>query len=324
MGETDDDGLIFAYAFDGQGGARTLGWDDLDRPREGFVWIHLHLDAARARQWLGERSGLDPVAVEALLYEETRPRSTPMGEGLLVNLRGVNLNPGADPEDMVAVRIHIDAHRAITVRRGKLMAIQDIRDQIAENAAPRGAGEFLVDLADRLVERMGPVIADLDDGVDAVEDKVLSAAGAALRTELWQLRRTAIALRRYIAPQRDAMGRLLTERIGWMDSHSTQRMREVADRITRYVEDLDTMRDRAAVVQDELTTRLTDQMNRNMYLLSIIAGIFLPLSLVTGILGINVGGIPGDKWGWSFYVVLAGLCAMGAAEYWIFRRMKWL
>jgi len=324
MDETQDDGLICAYALDGRGGARVLGWDDVERAADGFRWIHLHLDGARARRWLAERSGVPAIAVEALLYEETRPRCTPIGDGLLVNLRGVNLNPGADPEDMVAVRVYVDAGRAITVRRGKLMAIQDMRDRLAEGTGPRDAGDFLVELSARLVERMGPVIADLDDSVDAIEDKVLSSAGAALRTELWQLRRTAIALRRYVAPQREAMARLATERVACVDAVAAQRLREVADRITRYVEDLDAMRDRAAIVQDELTTRLSEQMNRNMYLLSIIAGIFLPLSLVTGVLGINVGGIPGDKWDWGFYAVLVGLCAMGAVEYWLFRRMKWL
>lgn len=320
----DDDGLLYACRLDGRGGAQDLDWAGLVSPGEGFVWVHLHLDSERARAWLADESGLPGIVVEALTYEDVRPRCTPLGGGLLVNLRGVNLNPGADPEDMVAVRVYIDKDRAVTVRRRRMMAVQDIRERLAAGRGPRDAGDFLVELAARLVERMGPVIQDLDDAIDEVEEQVLAGGGAAHRAALWRLRRMAIALRRYIAPQREAMGRLIGERIDWLDMANVQRLREVADRITRYVEDLDSARERAAVVQDELGTRLTEQMNRNMYVLAVIAAIFLPLSLITGLLGVNVAGIPGDKWKWSFAAVSAGLLLIGALEYLIFRRMKWI
>jgi zinc transporter len=320
----DDDGLIYACRLDGKGGATEVGWEALTRPDAGFVWAHLHLDSARARCWLAEESGLPAIVAEALIYEDVRPRCTPVGDGLLVNLRGVNLNPGADPEDMVAVRIYIDARRAVSVRRRRMMAVQDIRDEFAAGRGPCDAGDFIVELARRLVERMGPVIGDLDDAIDDVEDRVLAAGGAEHRTELWRLRRMAIALRRYIAPQREAMGRLVGERTEWIDARNGQRLREVADRITRYVEDLDSARERAAVVQDELNTRMTERINRNMYVLAVIAAIFLPLSLLTGLLGVNVAGIPGDKWPWAFGTVSAGLLLIGVLEYLFFRKMKWL
>jgi zinc transporter len=153
---------------------------------------------------------------------------------------------------------------------------------------------------------------------------VLTETSAALRGELWQCRRQAIALRRYIAPQRDAIARMAIERVPWIDALAGQRLREAGDRITRYVEDLDAGRERAAIVQDELTTRLTEQMNRNMYLLSIFAGIFLPLSLIVGLLGINVGGIPGGEWPWAFTAVALGTAAIGIVEYLVIRRLRWL
>lgn len=181
-----------------------------------------------------------------------------------------------------------------------------------------------MEIADRLLSRMGPIIADLDDGIDELEEQIISSTSASQRGELWQLRRQAISLRRYISPQRDAIAKLVTERISWIDTHANQRLREIADRITRYVEDLDSARERAAIVQDELSTRLSEQMNRNMYVLSVIAGIFLPLTLITGLLGINVGGIPGEKWPWAFAVVTAGLIFTGVIEYLLFRRLKWI
>lgn len=322
---SDDDGLLCAYALDGKGGARELDWDGIaESGSEGFLWVHLHLDGAHARQWLSAQSKLPEVAIDALQYEDVRPRCTPLGQGLLVTLRGVNLNPGADPEDMVAVRIYVDERRAVTVRRRRLMAVQDIRDELAAGRGPRNAGEFVVDLSKRLVERMGPVISDLDDNVDSMEDRSLTDAHASLRKELWSLRRVAIALRRYVAPQREAMMRMAGERTPWIDVECGQRLREVADRITRYVEDLDAARERAAIVQEELDTRLSEQMNRNTYILSVIAAIFLPLGLLAGLLGINVGGIPGDKSHWGFTIVVVGVVFIGIVEYLILRRLKWV
>lgn len=322
---SDQDGLICAYVLDGVGGGRALHWPDLaPMPQAGFTWVHLHLEGAQTRDWLREKSGLPELVVEALTYDEVRPRCTPIGEGLLVNLRGVNLNPGADPEDMVAVRVYIDAGRAITVRRRRMMAVNDIRERLAARAGPCDASDFLVELATRLVERMGPVIADLDDAIDALEGRAIDEAASGLRAELWDLRRTAIELRRYIAPQRDAMTRLVSERVVWIDAAGGQRLREVADRITRYVEDLDAARERAAIIQDELTTRLAETMNRNMYVLSVIAAIFLPLSLLTGLLGINVGGIPGVEWEWAFWIVTAGIVLIGLVGYLLLRRLRWV
>ncbi len=322
---SEEDGLICAWRLDGNGGGTEVGWDDLTTAAENSgTWVHLHFESERARKWLRRESGLSGLVAEALLYEETRPRCAAVGDGLLINLRGVNLNPGANPEDMVQLRLYVDRHRMVSVRRRRLMAIQDIRDRLAEGRGPKNSSDFIVSTTSGLMERMGPVISDLDDRVDDIEDRVLMTSDASLRGELWQMRRQSIALRRYIAPQREAMARLVTEEISWIEPNVGQRLREIADRITRYVEDLDAARERASIVQDELTTRLTEQMNRNMYVISIIAAIFLPLSLLTGLLGINVAGIPGDKWPWAFTAVGIGIAVLGVVEYYVFRKLKWL
>lgn len=323
----DHDGLIYACRLRSDGSAIPADWADLASglARSGdALWVHLNLLGERTESWIREVSGLPEVAQDALLSEETRPRCNALGEGLLINLRGVNLNPGADPEDMVSIRLYVDKHNIVSVRRRRLIAVKSIRDAIGRNEGPATSAEFLVMLAQYLMDNLGPVIAELDDQVDALEERVIEASNAELRSELWQIRRQAIAIRRYVAPQRDAMAHLVAERVSWLDPLSTQQLREATDRITRYVEDLDTGRERAAIVQDELTTRLSEKMNRNTYVLSVAAGIFLPLTLLSGLLEINVGGIPGQSWPWAFTAVTLAMVVLGFLEFLILRRLRWL
>ncbi|MEX2642298.1 MAG: zinc transporter ZntB [Acetobacterales bacterium] len=320
--------LVCACRFDGQGGAEALDWAGIARSwpggDAGVLWIHLNRDGPRTRQWLRSESGLDPLICDALLADTTRPRCTRIGDGLLLNLRGVNLNPGADPEDMVTIRMWAEAGRIVSVRLRNVMAINDIRERLESGRGPASAADFVVDLTTRLVERMDPVIGGLDDQVDEMEEVVAAGAQPGLRAKLTDLRRTAITLRRYVAPQREATNRLLMEEVDWIDPRNRSRLREAADRVIRYIEDLDAARERAAVVQEELSARIAEQMNRNTYVLSIVAGIFLPLGLLTGLLGINVGGMPGTDWGWAFAVVCVLLAALTGLEVWLFRRLKWI
>ena len=106
-----ESGLVQAYILDGSGGGNKVGWPEVEGWQAGegkALWLHLDYSHPLVRQWLKGREGLDRLVVENLLSEDSRPRSTPFHDGLLLGLRGVNLNPGADPEDMVAIRLWID------------------------------------------------------------------------------------------------------------------------------------------------------------------------------------------------------------------------
>jgi len=322
---SDAEPLICAFMLNREGGGTALGWQDIAAipAGEGILWVHLHRESPETHVWLTDIAKLPQVAIDALLAAESRPRATAFDDRLLLDLRGVNLNPGADPEDMVAIRGWIDGDRIITVRRRKLMAVDDLRSAIERGRGPRTTAGFILMLAQNLLTRMQAVIGEIDDRVDALEDEVLTAQSADLRRSLAELRRQAIALRRYIGPNREALARLLVEPPPWIEERHRMQLREVSDRITRYIEDLDSARDRAAVVQEELASRISETINRNTYLLSLVAAIFLPLGLLTGLLGINVAGIPGEKWPWAFAAVCLILIALGATLVWFLRRRRW-
>jgi zinc transporter len=319
-------GLIYAWVLDGKGGGRRLADAEIDawKPADGLLWLHLDYTETAARKWLKQRSGLDRPVVNALRAEETRPRSQAVGDGLLLSLRGINLNPGADPEDMVAVRVYADATRIITTRRRRLMSAQNIDTSLAAGEGPKNTGEFIVQLSSQLVIHMRETIDNADDRVSEIEEMLVQQADQRLRRDLSELRREAIALRRYLAPQRDAMLQLQGERVSWLSETDRQGVREVMDHLMRYLEDLDSVRDRAAVMHEELANQLSEQLNQRMYVLSLVAAFFLPLGFLTGLLGINVGGIPGADEPWAFYIFIVLLIVVVGLQIWLFQRKRWL
>ncbi|NNJ63977.1 MAG: zinc transporter ZntB, partial [Xanthomonadales bacterium] len=188
---------------------------------------------------------------------------------------------------------------------------------------PEGTPDIFLRILDRLVQRINDVIDSLEDRAAALENSVMDEPEQKLRAELSSLRREAIMLRRYLAPQREALGRLLSEAPPWFGESNRLRLRETYDRQVRLVEDLDSVRERLTVVHEELISQLSDELNKRMYVLSIVAALFLPLGFLTGLLGINVGGIPGAEYPYAFWVFVAMLAGLVSFQLWFFIRKKW-
>ncbi|HCS28405.1 MAG TPA: zinc transporter ZntB [Spongiibacteraceae bacterium] len=320
------DGLIYAMLFDGEGGAKELSAEQIDgwQESDGLLWLHFDYSKPEVREWITDRSGLDEVSVSALLAEETRPRAMAAGNALLIALRGVNLNPGADPEDMVSIRLWTDNKRIISTRRRRLLSVDDIIGVIRSGHGPANAAEFISLLSSRLTVRMQDAIEQAEDDVADLEDAVLTMNRQTMRNELSGLRRQLIALRRYMSPQREALNRIQLEAPKWFDDFQRLRMRETSDRMMLYIDVLDSVRERAAVTQEELVNQLSEEFNKRMYVLSIVAAIFLPLGFFTGLLGINVGGMPGAEESIAFWLV-CGICVLVVVgEVILFRRKRWL
>jgi zinc transporter len=248
----------------------------------------------------------------------------PFDDGVAVILRGINFNPGAEPDDMVSVRIWANARLVVSCRKLPLLAVQDVQRSIDRERGPRNAGELLAAIGDRLAERMDDVIEGLEDRSDALEEQVEEGDLQQLNAALADLRRTFIGLRRYLVPQRDALLRLAAAKVSWLEEEDRSWLREVADQTTRYLEALEAARDRAAVTQEELLQRLQEKTERRMYLLSVITAVFLPLGLITGILGVNVGGIPGTESPWAFMLLCLATVAFVVLELWFLRRTRWI
>ena len=263
------------------------------------------------------------ATIAALLAGETRPRSAFNEQGLLIVLRGVNTNPGADPEDMVSVRIWIDAKRIISSRRRKLLSIQDVRESLKSGDGPTSSGNFLGVVVERLADRIGDFVDAIEERMDAAEEEIASGRSLDFRQRLSASRRQIAHVRRFLAPQRDALDRLNRQSCEWLTEPDAHSLRQESDRITRYLEDLDLAKERAIVLQEELLSQIAQEQNSRMYVLSVVAAIFLPLTFVTGLLGMNVGGLPGleSKLGFVWSVFVMAVAAVGLVVF--FRWKKW-
>jgi len=326
MASTIPGGLLHALVLDRNGGATPIEPGAIQnwRPEDGLLWLHLDVAEHPPREWMQTILGLKPFVVEALNADETRPRSLEVGNNLLTVLRGVNMNPGDDPEDMVSVRLWIERDRIISTRRRKLLSVQDVKAHLERGTGPKTSGDFLAQLIGRLADRIGDFVDAIEDRLSAIEEAESDDPVQVRRRSLADLRRQIAAVRRFVAPQRDALDRLYRNPGNVLSDAESNRLREEADRVTRYLEDLDLARERAVVLQEELMNELAQLQNTRMYVLSVVAAIFLPLTFVTGLLGMNVGGLPGIDSPRGFLIALIVMVATSALILIYFRFRKWL
>lgn len=322
----NNNGIINACAIQGDGTKIDLTNENILQAVQGNTvsWVHLDGNKQETRKWLNKDiSDLDHIIVDALLAEETRPRIMEFEQGSLMILRGVNLNENSSPEDMISIRLWIDEHRIISVQRRPLKAVKDIYNKLEKGKGPKNAGDFVALLAARLFERMEPIFTDMDEKLDSIEEAVIENPDISERKLITDIRKKAIIFRRYIAPQRDVIMHLRTSNQTWLTDMHKRKLQESLDRVMRYVEDLEAIRERAQIVKDELSSVLADNMNKNMYVLSVIAAIFLPLGFFTGLMGINIGGMPGVDNTNAFWIFSGVLTAMVVLQVIIFKKLKW-
>jgi zinc transporter len=322
-------GLVHALVLNGKGGARSIPRTELDdlqlEPHES-VWLHWDRSHPQTQTWLRTASGLSQFVCDLMLEENTRPRLLALPENeLLLFLRGVNLNPGAEPEDMVSVRIFAAAQRVISLRLRSLRATDELIASLNEGKGPKTASELLLYLAQFLTDKVQAVVSELTELVDDMEERIdADERYMPEHGNMVHIRRRAAGLRRFLAPQREIYAQLTRSKMPWFLEDDADYWNELNNSLTRYLEELELNRERVGLVLEAEDRRLSERMNRTMYRFGIITGIFLPMSFLTGLLGINVGGIPGSEnpYGFLFACLLMLVVAIG--QMWLFKRLRWV
>ncbi len=316
--------LLHGYDVSSAGDVRALDVvASQGHPEAGWYrWIHLELDDEESITWLAQFAELPPEVATALASTHPRPHVERVGGGVVLVLRAVNPDPGAVSEEMVALLAWIESDRVLTLRRDPLAALQKVEARMQQGTAPTSPASLIAALVDEMQSRIDGAVGSLEDRLDDIESRAAEGElTSAEVSDLSDVRRHAVTIRRHLAPQALALADLLHVGLGFDQEH---RLSELAQRTRRHVDMLDSIRERAGVTQEEQSHHLADRLNRRMYALTVVAGIFLPLGFLTGLLGINVAGIPFAEHPWSFAIVAGACIALLGVEIWFFRRRGWL
>ena len=319
----DRDGLLWCYIIEANQSAQLCSFEEVKAYQgSGYTWVHMQSDELDTALTL-EKLGLAPARIESLCALETRPKAQEYADGMLIYLRGINRNPEADPEDMVSLRVWVREKQLISLRRKdrRLLSVLDVKESLDNGENPASPMDLVVNIVNCITDRISETVDELDDELTEFESQDVPQHES--RGRLMQARRQAAALRRYLAPQRDALEAIIRANKYMSDEHIHD-IRMDYDRITRYVEDLDLAKERAMVLQDELRNRIAEQQGMRMYVLSLVTAIFLPLSFLTGIFGMNVAGLPGTESPDAFTILAISMViiAVGITGYMLWK--KWM
>ncbi|NNE51479.1 MAG: zinc transporter ZntB [Sulfitobacter sp.] len=309
---------VFDIYPDGRAEAVT---DDALCGEEGYRWWHFDLSDPDLEPWA--YANLHEVPAGSLVQNQTRPRCDQFRDGLILNLRGINMNEGMDADEMISIRMYVQENLLITVRRNKVFAFNEIRAEVEQGKAPENPAMFLETLVARLTDRVQKHVESIDRLAEFFEAD-LEDKNTPVPRELPVNRRAVIRLRRYLDPQRVALGRLAGLDMSLIPGDIALKLHELANRAIISVEELDELRDRLVSVQEEHDANVAQRQARHGYVLSVAASVFLPLGFLTGLFGVNVAGMPGVDHPAAFTMLCLAMVALGVLMVAVLRLVRWL
>lgn len=277
----------------------------------GFIWTHIEGAELDELSQLKGQADIPDVAATALVATETRPRCDRFGDGALVNMRGPAAQVDESSDRLVSIRMWIRHGKVNSVSRRRIAATDTVLKQM-EAGLLTDPGDLVAAYARAISTQLDPQVADLGDRLDDCESDFDPKQIYELRRTITEIRSEAIRFRRFVAPDRDALETLAHLDFDWLAEEDRLHIREAADRFARMAEELEAVRERAALLHEQITDMRTEQLDQRSLLISVVAFIFLPLTFISGLLGMNVEGIPYAQEPWAFWGVVA-FCALIAA-----------
>jgi len=285
-----------------------------------YRWWHFDLGDPDLLDWTAEK--LDEIPASALTQKVTRPRCDRFGDGVILNLRGVNLNSGQEPDEMVSLRMWVTGNAIVTVRTRRLFVLEGMRyDILAQNSPPSTADFLLV-----LIEGLSTRILKYVDEVSALAEEFeanLADTSKPIPKELPSTRRSVITLRRHLEPQRAALTKLGTLEMPMVPDEATLKLRELSIRSTIAVEELDALSELLVTVQEEHDHKVASKHASHGFVLSVAAAIFLPLGFLTGLFGVNIGGMPGLTSPLAFTILCLSMSTLAVLMVFAMKWRRW-
>jgi zinc transporter len=292
----DDGGLICGYILRSDGSLHHLDWHEVDAiigEADANIWLHFNLADLRAKRWIETCAAIPRAAKQILLGTSNQMMLEPVEHGLVGVLGDLHHEFDTDPSKIGVLRLYLDNRLLISVRRHPLKSIDSLRRSVADGVPAAKPISLVIRLLHHLSETFGATITELGETTDRIEDRILDNHINNESNELGRARQLIVRLRRHLVPQRHALIGLLSRLPNWLSADETTALRQAVERLDMLGHDLDLVQDRARLLQDELANKQAERTNHNLYFLSIVTAIFMPITLITGVFGMNVGGLPG-------------------------------
>ncbi|QUJ69901.1 zinc transporter ZntB (plasmid) [Photobacterium sp. GJ3] len=313
---TETDWFIDGWQLGGQ--PRQLTLADCNQ-LEKECWYHCQRDAKGLKEWLTSVE-IPGSLISALLADDTRPRFEQLDDDIfLLILRGINLNEGTNPDDMLSIRFLYYRGSLISTRKYPSRAIAEARKQCEEGKSPTSLLAMMVTIIDKLNRNIESFLDPIEEDIEYFAEHQDEADSQSLAN----LNKRLLKIRRFLTPQRYALDDMLQADMPALEVFRMQLL-NCRDLVIRINESIHFYIDQIQVVNQHLGQIQSEKVNRNTYLISLISIIFLPISFLTGLLGVNIGGMPGVDSSVAFWTFCIALTAITLFEIILLRRMKFI
>lgn len=287
-----------------------------------FVWLHFNLGDAGAEPWIRTHLGVVPQFFDALHEGSRSTRIEDASDTLVAVVNDVAFEFAFDPSEFASLWVNVGPRIAVSARIHPLRSIDRLRQAVKEGCRFASSVAFL----NRLLRDQGDVLVHIvretTVRVDAVEDGLLAGRLQPKRVELGKLRRVLVRLQRLLAPEPGALFRLLRQPPPWVTPPALEDLRQATEEFTLVIRDLSELQERIKLLQEEIAARLGEQTNRSLFTLTVVTVLALPINIVAGLLGMNVGGIPLAQDPHGFHVIVGIVITFTVLAGWLAFRKR--
>jgi zinc transporter len=269
----------------------------------GVTWVDIDIAVDADRAWLMAWQEINEQTRQALLEPVHFNHYEQVPDGTLLSVRTLHPGQTEDVADLADLKLLIGSTRAVTVRSGALLAVDELRQRLLSDRTLVTAVDLLGFLVSAMTNRMEAVIYELTQDIDDIEDALLDGGSVPPPQMLSQLRRRIFRTRRQVNGTQQVLAPMTTDPAIALDADDRETLNRASNHVTRYLGSLDECRARVQMLEDQIEAQRSDTMTRSNLNLSIVATVFLPLSFITGLLGMNVGGIPEEHNPLGFWMV---------------------
>jgi zinc transporter len=296
---SDPHGLICGYFFaPGQGGrpmdlAEAVDW--LHRPSaagEGFAWLHFNLADASAEKWMAAQAGAPPEFFEALHAGSRSTRIEHVEDHLVAVVNDVAYDFSFDPSEIETLWLNVSERIIVSARVRPLRSVDRLREAVKNGCRFGSAIALLNHLMNDQADVLVRLVREITLQVDGIEDSLLAGRLKHKRADLGRLRRVLVRLQRLLAPEPGSLFRLLRDPPRWADAPDLEELRQSTEEFSLVLRDLASLQERIKLLQEEMAAQVSEQTNRSVFTLTVVTVLALPINIIAGLLGMNVGGIP--------------------------------